>query len=218
MATNALRPELEELPQRMRHLPVDERGFCVPWFVPYKDGKPEFRAMDPEKRANAVKFKFCWVCGGRLGRFMTFVAGPMCGINRASAEPPCHIECARWSARNCPWLNNPDADRRVDEVVTNDMSKCPGIAVARNPGVIMLWTTRTYSVFPDHKGNYMLMFGNPVEPVEWYRCGKPATRVQVTDSIGEGIHLLVAMAIRERGGIEALREAEAEFEKHLPKE
>jgi hypothetical protein len=35
----------------------------------------------------------------------SFVVGPMCGINRNSAEPPSHKECAQWSARNCPFLS-----------------------------------------------------------------------------------------------------------------
>jgi hypothetical protein len=38
-----LRPELTELPLRMRGLPLDERGYPVPWFVAWIDGKPEFR-------------------------------------------------------------------------------------------------------------------------------------------------------------------------------
>jgi hypothetical protein len=107
MNTVAIRPELEALPSRMKTLPVDERGYPVPWFVDWVDGKPEFRAMDGNKWESAVRYRLCWVCGGTLGVNKSFVAGPMCGINRTSAEPPCHLECATWSARNCPFLKNP---------------------------------------------------------------------------------------------------------------
>jgi hypothetical protein len=97
----------------MRHLPIDERGYPVPWFVAWlPDGKPEFRAMDRTKWFRAIREKLCWVCGGKLGVNVCFVAGPMCGINRTSSEPPSHLECARYSSRNCPFLNNPRMVRR----------------------------------------------------------------------------------------------------------
>src|SRR6516164_3611940 len=100
---------LEPLPDKLKHLPIDERGYPVPWFVDWVDGKPEFRAMDGRKFRDAIKKRLCWVCGDRLGINLAFLAGPMCGINRTSAEPPSHYICAAWSARNCPFLNNPHA-------------------------------------------------------------------------------------------------------------
>ena len=33
------------IPDRMRKLAIDERGFPIPRLVPYIDGKPEFRGM-----------------------------------------------------------------------------------------------------------------------------------------------------------------------------
>jgi hypothetical protein len=44
-----LKPTLESLPVRLQGLPIDERGYPVPWFVAWENGKPEFRAMDPLK-------------------------------------------------------------------------------------------------------------------------------------------------------------------------
>src|SRR5580704_14496524 len=129
-----LRSELEDLPSRMKTLPIDDRGYVVPWFVAWHDGKPEFRAMDGGKWVKAIREKLCWVCGERLGRWMTFVAGPMCGINRTSSEPPCHLECARWSSRNCPFLNNSEAIRRVDDEINNSCPSVGGFALTRNPG------------------------------------------------------------------------------------
>src|SRR5262252_8862699 len=106
MSTIAVRPELEQIPERMRDLPLDHRGYPVPWFVSYIDGPdgtkiPEFRAMDTFKFATAIREDRCWVCGWKLGQWKCFVVGPMCGINRVSSEPPSHLECAPWSARNC---------------------------------------------------------------------------------------------------------------------
>src|SRR5438046_1182517 len=107
----SLRPEIEEPPAKMRALPV-HRGYPVPWFVAWVNGEPEFRAADGKKWALAVTKHYCWVCGQSLGRYQTFVLGPMCGINRTSAEPPCHLECARYSAKNCPFLSKPHMTRR----------------------------------------------------------------------------------------------------------
>jgi hypothetical protein len=212
---NTLRPALEALPERMKNLPVDDRGYVIPWFVAYDNGKPEFRAMDPEKWARAVKFKLCWVCGERLGRWMTFVAGPMCGINRTTSEPPSHLECAQWSARNCPFLSNSEAIRRTDEKFGMDMKNCAGFSLTRNPGVTMLWITNTYSVFNDGKGKPLLHMGEP-NKVEWYAEGKPATKEQVLASIDSGLPALVAVAQKEAGAMKYLMELREKLEKYIP--
>src|SRR4051812_26745029 len=100
-----LRPELEALPAKMAHLPV-YRGYPVPWFVEWFSGVPDFRQIRTAARLAAVQQHRCWVCGGKIaGRFgyaetFAFVVGPMCALNRISAEPPSHHICASWSARN----------------------------------------------------------------------------------------------------------------------
>lgn len=207
----------EPLPVRMQHLPVDERGYVVPWFVAYKDGKPEFRAMDGEKFARAIREKLCWVCGSKLGVNVCFVAGPMCGINRTSSEPPSHLDCAEWSARNCPFLSNPRMVRREDEEINNQNLKqnVAGMAITRNPGVAMLWITRQYEIFDDGRGRYLIQMGEP-ERVEWWACGRAATCEEVMASINSGIPNLEAIARLERGGLEALSKAYTRFEKWIP--
>ncbi len=209
--------QLEERPAKMRGLKIDERGYPIPWFVGYVDGKPEFRCMDPQKFVRAIKQRLCWVCGNRLGIHKAFVAGPMCGINRTSAEPPCHLECAQYSVRNCPFLSNPNAIRREDEFTREVASKPAGFSISRNPGVSLIWITREYDTFPDGNGGVLLYMGNPIR-CEWYREGRPATRLEVEHSINTGIPALQAMARLESGGLEALAEARKELEHWLPKE
>ena len=60
----------EDLPLRLRKLPLDPRGYPVPWFVAWVDGVPEFRAVDGRKFVQAVRAKLCWVCGEPLGRWL----------------------------------------------------------------------------------------------------------------------------------------------------
>jgi hypothetical protein len=211
------RPELDmaSLPNRMKDLPIDERGYVVPWFVAWVNGKPEFRAMDPVKYIAAIRQKLCWVCGGKLGVHVCFVAGPMCGINRTSAEPPSHYECALWSAKNCPFLSNPRQVRREDELTNKASENAPGIMLSRNPGVAMLWRTRQYERFQDGKGGWLIQMGEP-DSVEWYACGRPATRAEVQQSIDSGLPNLEALARQETGAMEALDRAVKRFSKWLP--
>ena len=90
------------LPDRIKRLPIDEEGFPVPYFVPYVNGRPEFRGFDGEKLGICVRQKRCWLCGEPLGKFMVFVIGPMCAVNRTSAEPPSHRDCPQFAVRACP--------------------------------------------------------------------------------------------------------------------
>src|SRR5262249_50329479 len=141
MTPSQLRPELKDLPERIKRLPLDARGYPIPWFVDYVNGEPEFRAMDGRKWRRALREKLCCVSGEKLGVKVVFVAGPMCGVNRTSSEPPCHYDCAKWSALNCPFLNNPHQVRREDDRINNAKMReeAPGCAITRNPGVAMLW-------------------------------------------------------------------------------
>jgi hypothetical protein len=108
------------IPDRIRNLPVDERGYPVPWFVDWIDGKPEFRAMDGRKFDRCINEKLCWVCGERLKKHVAFVIGPMCTITRTSAEPPSHLDCAEWSVKACPFLSKPQMKRREDDLINNE--------------------------------------------------------------------------------------------------
>ncbi len=218
-----MRPELDAvtIPDRMKALPLDERGYPIPWFVDYTDdGKPEFRAMDRRKFVRAIREKLCWVCGQRLGIHITFVAGPMCGMNRTSSEPPNHRDCAVWSSKNCPFLANPRMVRREDDIPPEAWDNVAGFGLKRNPGVVMLWHCRGYEVFKVPQtdgggGGYLLTMGEP-ESVEWLACARSATREEVMQSINSGIPALEAVAKLEKGGLEALAASYKRFEKWLP--
>jgi hypothetical protein len=145
--------------------------------------------MDPKKWRLAVAEARCWVCGGILGRHRTFVIGPMCGVNRTTSEPPCHTDCATWSAVNCPFLSRPKAHRREDEYSREMIKQVAGDPITRNPGVTLLWTTRAYHVFRDNRQRPLIELGDPTA-VAWYREGRPATRAEVLESIDTGLPFL----------------------------
>src|SRR5687768_6618400 len=110
-----LRPGLPPLPDKLKGLAVDRRGYPVPFFVGYVGEEPDFRVVDPRKLLRCVKEKLCWVCGQPLDPIWVFVIGPMCGVNRISSEPPSHYQCARFSAEACPFLARPHMVRREND-------------------------------------------------------------------------------------------------------
>ena len=73
-----------EMPDRFKRLPISDEGYPIPYFVGWVDGKPDFRLADPEKMAICYRHRRCWLCGEQLGKFMAFVLGPMCAVNRTA--------------------------------------------------------------------------------------------------------------------------------------
>ncbi len=240
-----MRSDLKPLPDHMKNLPIDDRGYPVPWFVDWIEGHhefcdsiqrgpelgqstkpcncggrmiPEFRAMDREKFVRALRGRLCWVCGGQLGVHYSFVAGPMCGINRTSAEPPSHLDCAQWSAINCPFLSNPRMVRREDDAMNNPMirEQSADFGLTRNPGVAMVYNTRSFEAFKNPRSRQVLITMGPPESVEWYAEGRTATREEVLESIAGGLPSLEAIARTDPDGIKVLREYQARFEKWIP--
>lgn len=198
-------------PANVRHLPMDpKRGIPVPWFVAWIDGQPEFRVAD--KLRDAIRFGLCWVCGRKRGRYGTFLTGPMCAVNRNTAEPPCHLECAVWSAQVCPFLTRPHARRR-DRNLPEGSSDPGGISIKRNPGVSLLWTTRQWRVVGDGRGGVLFSLGDP-SGVQWWAEGRAATRAEVEASVESGLPILREMA--EAEGPRAVAELDAQVRAVAP--
>lgn len=213
--TTSLRSELpSDVPRGIRELPVDERGYPVPWFVQWVDednratepghGTPEFRVMDSRKLERAIAEGLCWVCGRHLGRLGSFVLGPMCAVNRNSAEPPSHIDCALWSVRACPFLTRPGMRRREGGLPEGHREP-DGVMLRRNPGVMLVWVSDTWypHTFRNPLNNQierLIDIGEPVKTL-WYREGRRAIREEILESIEGGIPTLMELA--ERQGVVA---------------
>lgn len=185
------------IPVRMRNRPVARNGFPVPFFVTTKDkeGEWDFRATERKTYVDAHNRQVCWVCGQLLGRYRTFVIGPMCAVNRTTSEPPCHRDCAEWSARVCPFMVNPRMRRNTVDVPDGYGELKVGIPLERNPGVIMLWHTERgkYRAFTVKNG---FMYRLEVDPVDvgWYSHGGPASREEVMASVNSGLPALWRVA------------------------
>lgn len=190
-----------DLPDRIARLPRDRNGYPVPWFVAWIDGVPDFRIMDPHRLVEAIRDGRCWTCGGTLGSNRSYVIGPMCAVNRTSAEPPSHHDCAVFSATHCPFLVNPKKRRR--EGHKPEGTTVAGTMIARNPGVALVWNTRGTKPYRVHNG-VLFDIGEP-KSVEWYAEGRQATRAEVMASIDSGLPTLRTIAVEEgHGAVEAL--------------
>lgn len=195
------------IPKRMADLPRDKHDRPVPWFVAWIDGEPDFRVIAPGKIQDALRFGQCWLCGGPLGAFKAFVLGPMCGVNRTSAEPPSHRDCAVYAAQACPFLATPNMVRRENRIPEGTKNPA-GTMIRRNPGVALVWVTKSFTLFRSHGGGVLFEVGTP-EEVRWFAEGRTATRAEVVASMESGLPLLRAEA--EAESPTAVRELEAMY-------
>lgn len=166
---------------RMTHLPLESRGYPVPWFVQWFNDKPDFRVVDGNKFRQAVRFNNCWICGERLGSRKTFVLGPMSALSRVTSEPGSHYECAQFAVVACPFLVLPASQYK--QTPLPEGARIPaGEFSTRNPGVCALWTATTFKVTQGP----LIEVGEPSH-VEWWHKGNYATRKVVRSSIDEGV-------------------------------
>ena len=184
-----------DAPPQIAALKLDERGFPVPWFVPWIDGKPEFRAIDPRAPGYAHRNGICWICGKPFrGAARAFTIGPMCAVNRVAPEPPEHLECARFAVVACPFLSRPMAKRRSTDDLPHQAPA--GNMIERNPGVALIWLTRSYRAEKQPEGGLLFRVGSPIS-CEWFAEGRTATRAEVLESITTGVPILALMAYEE---------------------
>ena len=190
-----LRKDLPELPRRMSHLPLDERGYPIPWFVWIKDGVPDFRVIRPGGVQEALRWEKCWLCGGKRGRFGAFVIGPMCIVNRLSSEPPSHRECAEFAVKACPFLVRPGARRR-EANLPEERADAPGNMLLHNPGVAACWVSDAWAPVRAERGLLIKIGPHPVD-LSFWREGRHATRQEIVDSIDAGFPKLLEIAEKE---------------------
>lgn len=209
---------LPAAPPRIARLPRNKVGYPVPWFVAVIDGEPDFRVVGHGKMRGAITFRCCWICGGALinrtlGAAATqyaYVVGPMCAVNRTSAEPPAHRDCAIYAATACPFLTNPGMRRR-DSNLPEDTAEPDGVMIRRNPGVALVWVTNTWRMIP----GYRLFHLAEAAEALWFAEGRPATRDEVLASIDSGMPLLRAEAEQEDDAEAALTQLDKQYTRAL---
>lgn len=194
--TAHIRPDCLPVPPAMAGRPVERRGYPVPWFATWTAEGWDLRVVRPERAAEAVRRTVCWVSGQPLGRYRAFVIGPMCTINRVSADPPTTRDIALWSARVCPFLSRPLAvrnSRGLAEMGIDPEAQRGGM-LTRNPGVVAVWVTDRYRVGTRGTDRGLFFLGDPAAEVAWFTEGRPASRAEVEAAITTGLPALRAAA------------------------
>lgn len=204
------------MPGAIAALDRDKHGRPIPWFV-HRDetGTPDFRVIRRDGIPDALRFAHCWVCGKTRGRHAAFVVGPMCGVNRVTVEPPCHLACAIYSALACPFLSRPEMTRRPRGLPDlNDAT--PGIACERNPGAALVWSSRTWKPFRAWDGSgTMIDLGEPTA-VRWYARSREATRAEVLASVESGLPILRESCQLDDNPADSLAHLDAQVAVFLP--
>jgi hypothetical protein len=169
------------VPHHMRGLPRDVHGRPIPWFAWVDDdGRALVTVLDQQKWGKAVRNGRCWICGGPLGVRKTFVCGPINTITRTVAEPPSHLSCAEYAIRGCPFLSDPARGRRqIPEryIEPDPVIGHAGKRPAPNPGIFVLWTTRSYEL-GWLRNRLAISIGDPVS-MTWWSRGRPATDAEI---------------------------------------
>lgn len=178
------------MPSGIAKLPRDRQGRPIPWFVAtLPDGSRDFRIVEPRRHGEAHTLKLCWICGQPRGANLAFTIGPMCAVNRISAEPPAHRDCAVFSAKVCPFLSRPSMRRR-EGGLPGDAEDPAGVMLRRNPGVVLVWMTRSYTPFrPPGGGGVLYEIGAPTATL-WFAVGRAATRAEVIAAMESGLPAL----------------------------
>ena len=91
-------------------------GLPVPNAVLWRDGKPDFRATDPEKFLYHFKHRLCAVCGTKLGMSCYWIGGGRSAVSHYFTDGPMHQLCAEVSISHCPFLNGQRLHFRGDDI------------------------------------------------------------------------------------------------------
>lgn len=110
------------IPDRMKHLPKDPRGYPIPSNVLVDNkGKAHFAINDHEVREHHIKNELCPICAGKLLRGRWLVGGPASAFHEMGGylDPPMHDECCHYALKVCPYLAAPSYGKRVDAKTLN---------------------------------------------------------------------------------------------------
>lgn len=190
------------IPERMKALPIDRRGFPIPWIV-YRDldGLPHFAINQEHLRHQCVNDDLCSICKGKLLRGRWWVGGALSAFHQHGAfiDPPMHNECAHYALQVCPYIAMPHYVREIGlakaktgrhgVLVVADNTMMPG----RPAGdvFVALMATR-YTVFPNLNTKPRL----PYSRVEYWRHG---VRIPDAEGVANTERALAELATRPAG-------------------
>lgn len=95
-----------EMPERIKALPTDERGYPKPFVAAVINGKHDFRVLG-DNVLHCAQGHRRGICGQRITGLFSFVGGFNCAEQHLYTDPWMHYECARYAVQVCPFLAAP---------------------------------------------------------------------------------------------------------------
>lgn len=96
-----------EMPERVKKLSRDPRGFPIPYVILVDENGAHFKINDESKVQKALKYKLCAICGyGMKSGDMWLAGGPLSAFHPDGAfnDTPMHYECGKYALQVCPFL------------------------------------------------------------------------------------------------------------------
>ena len=118
------------LPERMKDLPFDSRGFPIPYVIYWdKSGVPQFKINDEKKSQKCLLDRLCAICGQKLGDDMWLTGGAQSAFHERGAyfDTPMHHECGVYALKVCPYLASRNYNTLMPEEKFKNVDADPGM-------------------------------------------------------------------------------------------
>lgn len=168
--------DMIEIPYRLAKRPRDHRGLVIP-FTQFIDanGKPDFRVLDRERAARAVRRRLCSICGVQMRGNVFFIGGPRCVENGYFYDPAMHRECAIYAMTTCPHLARSKGRYAPDTTMPSE----PGVVliagmmdISKKAEWFGLMQAKGYRGGQDMSGMLIIKADMPWVTVEQWRDGQ----------------------------------------------
>lgn len=116
------------IPPELEHLPIDERGYPIPFFVGKINGKINFKYQDRKKMEACIQHRWCPICAKRLDKVFSYViTGPRGLKNRVVSDAPMHRLCAEFTLQACPHIHFQKSERKENVEGTYILTNKPDV-------------------------------------------------------------------------------------------
>lgn len=143
------------IPNFLSHLKVDERGYPIPYFVAWVNGKPDFRMLDSKRQKRCVESHLCSICGKKLFEYFYFITGPIGLSNGTHSDPPAHRDCAEYSLQICPHLFFEKSDRNERGEIYKEARDNNTTGIMNKPKELYLIKSDKYKLIPVPGGHIL---------------------------------------------------------------
>lgn len=171
-----------EIPERMKHLDRDRRGYPVPVIVKRDvKGLPIFAVNDAFRQVRCIEKKLCPICGSRLAKELWFTGGPDSAFHRHGSyiDSAMHYECMEFALQVCPYLAAPNyrgnavaamsqLEKRLGEMLTEHSE----VNAVRPPLFVSVMAYGQRVVRHSGIGPYWIKPLRPYHAVEFWRHGE----------------------------------------------